>query len=196
MPAPVQFGRFARFVQNLFGVQGHMGLQAIDDVFPIVNIHDRSEESFLGREERVFAQNFSAAAVVGAFSNMGLVNPPGSGKLVVLETVTSTSSIWIYGGVATVVTPGAALTMNSAYLDTRILPAGLTGSPASALMDVGSGPAVLDTQFCFPQFSSMRVGAVLQPGTWFRFWGGTLNTVIGAQLHWRERQFTESERYG
>lgn len=95
MAFPVQARRYASLVRRVFGHQGSVFLQAIDDVFLMLPVSGHDDPAMDGlRLEKRKAFGHTVAASVGNLSSSRISNSPGTNKLLVME------EIWVHAGAA------------------------------------------------------------------------------------------------
>lgn len=208
MPFPVQTGRFAAMVRRLFNLQGHVGLQAIDDVFLVLPVTQPDDETLAAERGEVrIAEGVTSAAVAGQFSFTQVTNSDNSGKLAIIEEV------WVHGATGASAEFACSITQASVsgsaprmVLDTRAksgLP-GVNQSPTAAgtvLINTGaSGSPLVGSQLLFGQFANtnhcaFRPGAVLEPGFRFAVFCQTVNTELHTTYVVRVRDVTPQELF-
>lgn len=192
MPAVIQDARFAEYLRQRFGVKGHFGLSVIDDVFPVVPYPAGPELDLALRVVR-WAFGEVSPAVPGQVGHIGVRNPPGSGKLVVVEEV-------VLAGVGTnfyeseqagLVLPSTAVTLRST--DARLMS---DSGTVSSLQTQGSLAAIAvpfgRTLRTLPP-GTFACSAVLPPNRSWRMEATVVNVGCLFAVRGYERDATEEE---
>jgi hypothetical protein len=161
----------------------------------IVLENDRPEWGYLS-ETALMAFGVYISAVAAKVPVVRLRNPPGSGALLVLESVFvgySTGSAFtlkLGSATADLATPGYAVSR-----DTRlILPlSGKVGIVSSVADNVALGNTFLVGQCPTGVTTILPVAAILAPGSHLEFAGSTVNLSVAIALFWRERLALKGE---
>lgn len=74
MPYGFQLARFSDFLRKVIGGKGHVGLQAIEDVQPSLDLRSTRPEDFWLRKEKLQWGFLAVGAAVGQFTHVGLFN--------------------------------------------------------------------------------------------------------------------------
>lgn len=195
-------GRFNRFVEKLFSTkEGAASLNSISpEIIVQASILNGVEDRYLLAWNR-YAQDFSQAAVAAQFSIGEIRNPPGSGLILVIESL-------IFRNITAAPVTGLAVvraqTTDQATLSTgqiiRLDPRG--GPTPAAILSIGSNatqpaganmfiqlPANTGQQFIFNPNQEWTV----LPGDAFLMSMGSNNTQLTASVQWRERVLESSE---
>ena len=192
MPLNVQAGRFADVIRKRMGVQAHVGLNLVDDLFTVYPTHPVDPEDALLRDELRVALFVNVGAVAGQLGYIRLSNPAGSGRIVVLEEVVVVTGTTMLGGWDPNVGPAGNLT---AYmLDGRAV--GTRHNSGSVQSGTAAASTLGVTQFIFSTATVYRPGVVLLPGNCFGMFGQAVNVAVSASLMWREFVPTDEEMRG
>jgi hypothetical protein len=118
MARSAQTPRFAEYVRRLFGIRGVMGQNVIDDVLPVLDLLSIRPESYFGRGEFLVSWSVQGTSAAAQFPTHWILNPPGSGRIVVLsEVLVGTSAAaggsFQWGTAALATIPGVAGSTNS-----------------------------------------------------------------------------------
>jgi hypothetical protein len=200
MPYPIQTARFAALVRRLFGIQGHVGLQAIDDVFLTMPVtRDRIELDAMRGDFPLGAWRDSIAGGAGNLSNVQLVNPSDSGRLVVVDHLHYSPAVAV---------------VNVGILRSTAVPArnGLTRDTRDYFFDIATGglfqgravittaqvaiPGVLPSTAAFDRLDGHDIDGdvcVLTPGHALVVEQTLANANVLAAFKWREHVLTSGE---
>ncbi len=165
------------------------------EIVPVVIVDDLSSHT----PPRPCAGFDTSAATVAQQSQMGLVNPAGSGVIVVLNRVTlrpGTNNDFI-SILLNSAFPGQLGVGAAGFVDQRI-----TGRPAS---EIAIGAAVLSltglivAQMRLPlaaETSEWELGFTIGPGTGIFFQNSTLNSLLSVGMFWTETAQVEHGAVG
>jgi hypothetical protein len=197
----------ARATRTFMGMEGEHGIIGVDEQAhincDIWDVYLHPDIAYLRGEKLCGARRVSAA-VAGEVSAVAIVNPTGSGVLMVVDRAHAIGSaaMRVDAATASETTIAATLTVSAqgASLDTR------NGAGAGArfqgVIYSGSDPAsfgsiveeilvstteALDFKTCVP--------TVLEPATGLVFLGVTVNTAVTVSVRWRERRLQPGELY-
>ncbi len=168
---------------------GFTGIErAGETVTPTIDLWAQPDWAFL-QGRILFARRVSSAAVAGRFSSVELVNPAGSGILVVTELIRSgTSSLDIAVDSGTAL--GVTATTQGLARDTRY-PAGPVSVATVVTGDLAAG--VTQPQDRITSGVLANRPYILRPGTKLFLVGLAVNTAIEVVLYWMERRVLNGE---
>lgn len=206
--ARIQTPRFARLLQAFFNLQHQAVLPLVgDEVVPVSIVAQPGAEFDLYQNVRHGAVTSVPAAVAGQQCGVFVVNPSGSGKIVVIESCIAyagaATTLYLAEASAATATTGLA-TAPAGYLDTR-LNTNLIGAVgvSNVLASAGSTAALFASIQQLAQFpasttlmqdlTNMVRNYVAAPGTAFGVVSGTSNQSIGVAMTFRERAVPATE---
>jgi hypothetical protein len=175
--------------------KGVEGLERISETLDVgLDLWALPEWAYL-RRERLCSGWQSQAGVAGEYSAISLVNPAGSGMILVAERAVGVVgaamyvNTTIYGAAAAIGAAGTSL----ANRDTRWEPA--TNRPVGQLW-LGTTAAAPGGAYSLSGLQgsttvnsdAVLAPVVLGPGTALIIWGGTVNTSLRYTVVWRERR--------
>lgn len=185
MPLNVQVSRYIDAIRKQLGVQGHTGLNLVDDCLPVWPMYDDRPESFQLREEFRFSLPTSQPAVAAQYGRLhfsaGAPAGASRNRIVVIDTIRSRNTDLIYGWDS--LGGAAALTIDS-RLDRRntgVLPSLLatadTNAADSLVQALGQAQAGFE----------VRLGLVMLAGqTPFGVRTWAVNQQLDFTITWRE----------
>jgi len=194
----LQMNRWDRLMRRIGNIVGARSIvtTALEDVFPILNMEDRSGELMLLGQKRLSGGGTFSAAVVGERSFFGLQNPVDSGHIIVITMMafdTTSTQVRINVDLAAFATTNLSGTKN--FRDLR-----LTGSPVGALVADSqvATMAAYNTWRPVPGqvtlFNHRAEGwFVLAPGSAINVQNEGANLGITGSWEWYERVLEESE---
>lgn len=181
----VQFINQVRYQNKLraaYGIDGENPIPTVAELVPVVIMEgERFELRFPGNEFSYIGGVAVAAGGAGNASNIALLNPTGSGQLVVVEKIDA-SILWSIGAVAE-----------------SVILASYTQAPANVITRDfrGFGPAaqIWTRNNAVPVTERARMHGVglnelefcIAPGQAMVVWGTALNVATEASYVWRER---------
>lgn len=177
---------------------------------PIIDMWEQPEFFFL-RDEKLLASNCGQAAVAGEFSACAIINPSGSGQLVVVDRVLVrvTAATNVLAGFALQSAIEATLGTLIAVFgrDTRLTLPNFQATPgqgvATSTLRNGSDPA---TAFVVSQFENRLLQTanvdtdlallpvIVEPGFGYVVIGATVNVGVSINAVWRERKVQPAEQ--
>lgn len=194
MTIEVYTPRWANLLRKLFVGKGTGGqlLQVLDDVLPVVPLVDASEaEQHFIRDESTWSTVGQLAASVGNFTVLAVNNPAGSGRLVVIERVTTSGATvagGIAGGWATVAAGNGVPLTNDGR--TGNLPSGFSAAAVGSHTITASTPAAIGpasswTHICYATALGLLEelvvkdnAVVIPPGVAWSVFTLTVNTGV------------------
>lgn len=202
MPGVPGEQRFAEFVRRALALRESTTLHPIEDLMPVLPVLDPgAPELALLRRERWCLGRSEGTSAAGNYAQVGITNPAGSGRLVVLEDawVRGTGGVQIYGRVLSLALAFTTTSAEVQNLDGRGCTDSVTPPPIAAVgfrdsatpilpfLNIGDLPAVGTT------FLNLR-GTVLPPGWQFLLSRAVVGaSALGASFRWRERAVDAAE---
>lgn len=188
----IQTARYEQFLRRLLRiVSGNVMHTLQGDISPVIQMEDPQDAALLFWKGHNLACGHVVASAVPAFNGLIIMhNPPGSGRLVVLE------QIHLLGPniVAMQIQPGTAggNSGQTQLMDSRNTP--LVSLPVTRFTvtstDVLNGTFLSQPS---PNPRTVRLPWVLQPNTLLSLTQNALNTVFEASFVWLERSAEASE---
>lgn len=190
MPRSFQSQRFARPLQKRFGLQGAVPLTLLEDVMPVVAIHEEDDpaQAFLRGEHR-WGRGASVVAVVGQYSAVSLALAPLATTLVVIESFlvfSDAGSVW--WAVVDTDLPGAVGDDQNA-LDARSQP----GRAAATLFAFNQVASPLNSADIAEAVTTPNIQVrietprvVLRPNSAFVTQSSAVNRLLSTYIRWRE----------
>jgi len=184
----LQTGRFERLGARTYSIKGPGALIDLDEtVLGVLQLERQAGmEAHLIQEWQTFGRRIYQAAAVGAYSWIMLSNPPGSGKLMVVDGWQMANPVLNLAGFITRgAPPPFAATFNGDGLDTRIA---VATEPAGRLFSMTSNIASFGAQITeaiSPEWQDYPV--VLAPDGSICFRGDAHNSFITLSFRWAER---------
>lgn len=198
MQNEIQVGRFNAILSKLLGITGPPAPTSATDVFPTLTLEsDRPEWHFLAGS-RIAAATTVDAAVAGQYSHAGIVNPAGSGTLVIVRLITAypTGTCELVFGISAATTPDAYT--SSVKLDTRSW--GTSHAPTTKSWIYTNAGAISADQFASVAGAASAnyaltppLGIVLSPGYQTFIRPSVVNIGIRAGWLFYERPLEASE---
>lgn len=188
-------------------MRGGSGIERYGETLtPIIDLWEQPEFYFL-RDEKFCANPRNGSAVAAEFAGSALVNPAGSGLLVVV--LHASIDCGAFAGPSSIAqlqqAPEAAVTATFAgggpgtVIDTRFRNGAAT-SVSAAQTYVGTDPALpigltveLRRNATPTQIDFQNLPIILHPGQAAVMMFGTVNTATNFNWHWRERRAFPSE---
>jgi len=188
-------GPWSKAIKNALGDTREGGVERYGETLqPVQDIWSQPEWAFL-RDELLWCVNFSQAAVVGEFGAVGVVNPAGSNRLLIVERASYRSAVAAIE-VNTGSNTEAAINLTLASVQS-LFQRDLRNNPGQGRVVFGSDVATgsIVSPFLERGFSSITemhsftdsVPFVLPPGFGFVVFGNVVNTQILVNLSGRER---------
>ncbi len=85
MPWPTQESRLLDALRRVFGITGHVGAQLLDDLLPVLDALNLPLELRYPAQESLYWAGMNRLAVAAQVNNGFIVNPTGSGHVVIVE---------------------------------------------------------------------------------------------------------------
>jgi hypothetical protein len=180
--------------QDFIGLEQDAGVERLGETLtPVLDLWAHPEAAYL-REEKLVGYSIASAAVAGELSAAALVNPTSSGKLIVVERVTTrqggVASVFLASATEAVIAATLALVGNGEVADTRWT------RTTTGVFYTGSDPAVVslnsvdrilsiaNEDVAFP----IGLPFILSPGFGLLANDTAANTILYSNWRWRERR--------
>jgi len=202
MPGVPSEQRFAELVRRLLGLKEGTSLHAIEDVMPVLPVLDPSApELALLRRERWCVGRAEGTAGAANYSQVGVSNPAGSGRLLSLERaiVRGAGGVQVYGRVLSLALAYTAPSAEVQNLDGRGCTDSVTPPPGGAVgfRDSATPISPYFNLSDLPATGAITLdlrGIILPPGWQFLLSRGVIGaSALGATFIWRERAVNPDE---
>lgn len=183
--------RFADYVRRLFGLRESSALELIPDVMPVAPVMDATDPiAVAARREREAAGYVTAAGTAAQWNHVALLNPAGSGVVVVASARWNGITNGCQAGLAeeaTIAALGTAFSTKG-WRDSRLL---LTTSPVAQLKQGTTGGISIGASSLVPQVQVDGLGfverCILLPGKALVIDSIGVNEAIRVAFTWSER---------
>jgi len=174
LKAGAQGSRFGILINRLWGLGNQdTPIDVVPEVIPTTDITSNRLEYLMPRGEKPWMRSISIGATVAEYSFVGISNPAGSRRCVVLESARIATANELGQELSTPDTPTAELWSRDGRdaLSTQVF--ALNGSNA-ALPTSASANLLY-----FAQGVLVELGIVLPPNSGYKLWENATNTAIG-----------------
>lgn len=189
MPRPFQATRFGRALARALGMQGQLPLTVVEDALPVFQISSEQDpETAYLLGQRRWSRGGTRTAVAGEFSTVALLNPAGSGLLVVVERYRNLAAT--SGRIGVLFNQvGAGGGGILAPLDTRITEE--SQRAVATVLTTTNAVQAIAVDLWVNRYTGVETAfheepVVLSPGHALAFENDTVNLVGEALFQWRE----------
>jgi hypothetical protein len=200
-PQEILVGRYARRLQRLFSMKGDAPVTDVAaEIVAVVDAQGSRLDDYYLADERLCSGLASIPANVGFRSELEVLNPAGSGILVVVERAYVTAGPTTVAVRLSTSPPFdivAQLSTTKFWRDTRIGAGSVgAGAPAAQVLSDNTRVVVAAGVVLFVNTTNQGnfdLPYVLAPGSGLTIEPNADNLAMTATFHWRERPFEPSE---